>query len=172
MPTTNRTEVVERLRKEGLKVCSQCDTRKPLSSFGRDERSKTGYRAECKACNRARSRERYAANRTARREEKRLYEASHREEAKARVRAWRLKHPERRDGGDKVKRSARVAVRDAVHNGRVTKPESCEDCGGAFPKAKLHGHHEDYSKPLEVEWLCPECHGKRHWTDIEDGEAG
>lgn len=26
----------------------------------------------------------------------------------------------------------------------------------------MQGHHPDYSKPLEVEWLCPRCHGARH----------
>ena len=28
----------------------------------------------------------------------------------------------------------------------------------------LHGHHEDYSQPLEVVWLCAPCHGLRHRT--------
>lgn len=36
------------------------------------------------------------------------------------------------------------------------KPDLCEGCN---KEKKLTGHHKDYSKPLEVEWLCYECHG-------------
>ena len=35
---------------------------------------------------------------------------------------------------------------------------NCEDCG----KQAQHKHHEDYSKPLEVSYLCAKCHKARH----------
>jgi len=53
---------------------------------------------------------------------------------------------------DHQKTLARKATRILV------RPEGCEDCGGRSP----HAHHKDYSKPLEVDWLCSSCHGKRH----------
>ncbi len=28
--------------------------------------------------------------------------------------------------------------------------------------AKVHAHHHDYSKPLDVEWLCKDCHWQQH----------
>lgn len=34
-------------------------------------------------------------------------------------------------------------------------PKPCEVCGRKSPIEK---HHEDYSKPLQVRWLCPEHH--------------
>ncbi len=49
----------------------------------------------------------------------------------------------------------------AVKSGTVTRATSCEDCG-KIPKRALHGHHEDYDKPLDVVWLCAQCHRKRH----------
>ena len=36
----------------------------------------------------------------------------------------------------------------------------CEKCG--ICKANNQRHHEDYDKPLEINWLCPLCHTKRH----------
>ena len=53
---------------------------------------------------------------------------------------------------------AQVALKYAVDNGKISKPDRCESCGIACKK--LHGHHKDYSKPLDAEWLCCPCHSK------------
>lgn len=52
---------------------------------------------------------------------------------------------------------ARWKLRRAVASGRIVR-QPCEKCGSEL----AHGHHEDYSKPLDVRWLCVKCHGKEH----------
>lgn len=60
---------------------------------------------------------------------------------------------------------ARKAVKDAVRRGELTKPTKCQGCFETFPKHLIHGHHHDYSKPLEVTWLCAPCHGLEHMDE-------
>lgn len=52
---------------------------------------------------------------------------------------------------------ARTAVRGALIAGRLLR-SPCQRCGAS----KAHAHHHDYSKPLDVEWLCPSCHKTEH----------
>lgn len=54
---------------------------------------------------------------------------------------------------------ARTAARRAVEAGILKAPAVCESCGE--PK-KLQKHHADYSKPLDVRWLCQDCHTETH----------
>ena len=64
------------------------------------------------------------------------------------------------------KNKAHILFRIALGKGLIIKPESCEHCGVKNPKtargSALQGHHFDYSKPLEVMWLCSFCHRKQH----------
>ena len=46
--------------------------------------------------------------------------------------------------------------------------KACEGCGYALPVA---AHHPDYTKPLDVEWLCVDCHAGRH-DEAQDMELG
>jgi hypothetical protein len=40
----------------------------------------------------------------------------------------------------------------------IRKHLKSEECG----KPNAHAHHEDYSQPLLIKWLCPEHHGIIH----------
>lgn len=53
---------------------------------------------------------------------------------------------------------AASAVGHAIRTGKLTKGY-CEICG----KEKTDAHHEDYTKLLEVTWLCRKHHMKLHW---------
>lgn len=63
--------------------------------------------------------------------------------------AWRNENPE------KIK--AQKFLRLAIKYGYVVR-KPCEVCGNE----KSHGHHEDYNKPLDVQWLCAEHHKEEH----------
>jgi hypothetical protein len=58
------------------------------------------------------------------------------------------------------KNRASSTLNNAVYRGDIIKPVDCSDCGKTG--VEITGHHPDYSKPLEVVWLCRKCHGKRH----------
>lgn len=52
---------------------------------------------------------------------------------------------------------ARWQVSRAIKAGRLTR-KPCEVCG----VQKVHAHHDDYSKPLDVRRLCNEHHRQHH----------
>ena len=66
-----------------------------------------------------------------------------------RTREWKHRYPNRVKAHD--------MVANEVKQGRMTRLP-CEVCG----IKRTHGHHEDYSKPLDVRWLCPGCHIAEH----------
>jgi hypothetical protein len=63
--------------------------------------------------------------------------------------AWAKRNPE--------KRHAHAVVKRALAAGTLTR-QPCEVCGAE----KAHAHHDDYSKPLIVRWLCPAHHAEVH----------
>jgi hypothetical protein len=60
---------------------------------------------------------------------------------------YKAKNPE--------KYKAHYTVNNAIRGGRLVRPDVCERCGDT---AKIEASHDNYSKPLEVEWLCRPCH--------------
>lgn len=74
--------------------------------------------------------------------------------------ARRAAHTERQRRSDArypEKAAARRAVANALRSGAM-QYQPCERCGAAL----AHAHHPDYSKPLLVQWLCPEHHRDEH----------
>lgn len=73
------------------------------------------------------------------------------------------------------KTRAHKTVGNAVKSGKLEKLP-CEECGDV----KSEAHHDDYSKPLDVRWLCRKCHRKHHkdmvndvhYVEEGDGERG
>jgi hypothetical protein len=61
---------------------------------------------------------------------------------------------------NQVKRRAHIKVGNAVRDGKLEKATACQVCGAT--ERRLHGHHHDYSKPLDVVWVCPPCHREFH----------
>jgi transposase-like protein len=60
---------------------------------------------------------------------------------------------------------ARQAVRNAIKAGVLVKMP-CEACGHEPTEA----HHSDYSRPLEVTWLCTKCHRAAHKVVIAEAD--
>lgn len=69
--------------------------------------------------------------------------------------------------GTSADKRAQNALHAAIRKGIVRVPDRCERCG-CVPEprkdgaSRIHGHHDDYSKPLAVRWLCSPCHREWH----------
>ena len=89
---------------------------------------------------------------------------------KVKVRGWRKKwkknNPEKlKEGrkryieGYKKRYPEKIkAENEANRKIKIPRGKLCEDCNKNLAVEK---HHEDYNKPLEVNFLCWECHNRR-----------
>jgi hypothetical protein len=65
--------------------------------------------------------------------------------------------------------SVHNAVQAAIRRGDLVRPGQCDDCGAGGP---VEGHHDDYSKPLAVRWLCTSCHRRADTARRRSGRPG
>jgi hypothetical protein len=54
--------------------------------------------------------------------------------------------------------NANRVVNAAVEAGVINRPDECQGCGRKASETRLSAHHHDYTKPLDVIWLCAACH--------------
>jgi len=63
-----------------------------------------------------------------------------------------------------MKEKARYTARNARRDGKLIQ-ESCK-CGCK----KVEMHHPDYTKPLEIVWICRHCHLELHENERKEAE--
>ena len=132
------------------KRCFKCLCEKPFEGFYKHPRMADGHLNKCIDCTKAD----VMRNRQEKVEKYREYDRARAttEKRRASVRRlterWRKEHPQRR--------AAQVALGNAVRDGRL-KSQPCFLCG-----ADAEAHHPDYSRPLDVVWLCPAHHKQAH----------
>jgi hypothetical protein len=78
-----------------------------------------------------------------------IYASEHREYNKLRMKQYAQ--------SNRLKTRARATVGNAVKSGKLVKPLDCSKCQS---KLNIEADHHDYSKPLDVTWLCRVCHRK------------
>lgn len=137
-----------------MKRCFKCLKKKSIDEFYKHSQMADGHLGKCKECAKKDAHEirlgridyyrefdLMRANLPHRKELHRLTANNH-----------KSSHPERYH--------ARNAVGHAIRDGKLNKPSCCTQCGRS--DKVIHAHHHDYSKPLEVEWLCIACHFALH----------
>ena len=124
---------------------------------------------------RALGREHYQRTRDEQCEYQRTYRRENRPKLRAYFKQYRADKPhiyvpyrQRWTRANKHKRRAHSIVAVAVKNGRISRPANCQECGNVGTGGRIFGHHDDYSKPLDVRWLCGVCHRA---ADLQRQEA-
>ena len=134
-----------------MKACSKCGELLSLENFCRNPNGAFGRYSICKKCSSKSHAGFYKSHR-----QKILQRGVHynetpggRKSQHVRAARHKFRHPE--------KIQARTAATHAVEVGLLIK-EPCSECGD--PKSEAH--HDDYSKALEVRWLCRKHHREFH----------
>lgn len=123
----------------GMKNCPRCNVVKALDDFRPNARRSNGVSSYCRDC-------------------ERVYNTAWQRVHERSPRGKQLYRERRRDEWKNgIKQRARMYVRLAVFFGDLVE-QPCEACGNP----KVHGHHDDYTKPLHVRWLCSVHHGVEH----------
>lgn len=148
------------------KICTKCLIEKTLNNFHNEKVKKDGKKNVCKMCIDITRKIHYAKNRDEILKKAKEYAIKNYEKKKIR----RKNNPDKLDPikanarsrrwevANKDKKRAHYAVRRAIKSGKLTK-KPCTVCGRYDD---VEAHHEDYSKKLDVLWLCPQHHKDVH----------
>lgn len=149
-----------------MKVCFKCGISKPLDDFYKHGQMKDGRLNKCKECTKNdATKHRIERIYYYRAYDKQRASAPHRAQARkdySRSEAGRLSHAralkrQRVKYPDKYR--ARTTFWNAVRDGKVVPwPVCCVPECNSKPEA----HHPDYSRPLDVVWLCSVHHKQVH----------
>lgn len=137
------------------KTCFKCHLLQPITEFYRHRMMGDGFLGKCKTCAKKDVRANYALNRES-------YSAYDQERHKSPERRAQIAAASARTRSrNPEKAHAWRAVWAALKSGHLTK-RPCEVCG----EEESQAHHDDYSKPLDVRWLCFPCHRAVHGQSV------
>lgn len=60
---------------------------------------------------------------------------------------------------------AQGLVNMRIRRHKAERPARCEECGQERP---VDAHHDNYSQPDQVKYLCRSCHMKRHHLPLAE----
>ena len=145
-----------------MKTCTRCGETKPVSDFHWKTAKHKTRRSWCKRCGSNKRRAWRWKDPDKRRANQRKYNNSRSQKKVAYNKQYNKTH--------QYVEKAHNTLNHSIDRGDITRPDTCEHC---CKTCKPEGHHDDYSKPLEVKWLCPECHAIEHGhceprTDVAD----
>lgn len=143
-----------------MRTCTKCGVEQELTCFSKHKVNKGGINTCCKKCVNKLKKQYYQANRKRIREYDRAIAKTERgKKYKAdKRRRMKKKYPE--------KHKARNIVYFAIKSGKLTR-QPCQVCGNP----KVEAHHDDYSKPLDVRWLCHKHHREVHGQQAIEDDA-
>ena len=135
-----------------MKKCFKCGELKEEIDFYRHPKMVDGRLGKCKECTKKDVGENYRNNIN----HYINYEKERSCNKERRERAIFYEGKRRKLSPDKFVATRKVS--NAIRNGRLLRAP-CEVCGSI---ANINAHHEDYSKPMEVRWLCWDHHMAAH----------
>lgn len=157
------------------KRCFKCQCLKPLDEFHRNQHMADGRINQCKECVKTYYKEYREKNHEHLMEyNRRYYQDSPENRAVniAKSREWAKNNPTKTAAatrGWKKRNQDKIhchnVINNAIRDGKIAKPDACSSCGKSG--VKIHGHHPDYTKPLDVMWLCATCHSRQHRLERE-----
>ena len=135
------------------KKCFKCLVIKPLDCFYKHKEMADGHVNKCKECNKKDVSNNYRENidHYKKYDLKRNLEPSRKESQKRFCSTKRKTHP--------IQYAANTIVGNAIRDGKLIKPSNCSNCS---IECVPDGHHCDYAYPLDVIWLCRQCHNNWH----------
>ncbi len=145
-----------------MKRCPKCNEVKPMSKFHKNKTTKDGLNHWCKPCVLASNKLSYIKNIEKYKEWNRVNKEKNRVWAKTSYKRRKAngkidEYLEKCNPENKQMRKAISRANKVLRKGGIKKMP-CEVCG----EAKVDMHHEDYSKPLDVTWLCRSHHKQVH----------
>lgn len=147
-----------------MKTCFKCHKEKERSEFYSHRMMGDGLLGKCKECTKADSARRIERKKQdpvwRAQERARCREKSKKERILGKIKPIKQETRQKWDAANREKKHAHRLMFRAIRSGKLVRLP-CEVCGDP----NSHGHHHDYSKPLDVWWLCPVHHGQAHWKD-------